>query len=160
MNKMAFKSKTGHKLAMLLVLLLGSYSGWVVLWARQGAALQTVVVGSDSCHHCGMVVSDLRHAVSVLDEDKDGHPTTRHFDDVGCFLAFAHKSKRTKWDGVVHDYSTGKPIRVSEAHFAKTDILTPMGSGWVVDRRDSSKEPFFSLRTAVDVKQHESTHSH
>jgi hypothetical protein len=131
MGKMAFRRNSGAKLIFFLVLLLGSYGGWVMLWAQQGSALQEVSVGRDACHHCGMVISDSRHAVSVLDRDKDGHAVTRHFDDVGCFKAFQMESGRETWEGVAHDFESGNAVSLSRVEFRKTRFSTPMGTGWV-----------------------------
>lgn len=119
------------RIVLGLFFIVGIYSAWVLAWSRQGAELASVRLGVDRCHHCGMIVSEMRYAISVLGKDEQGHPVTWHFDDPGCYEAFA-RAHPGKWTGVAHDARTGSEIPLDRARFVHTGDETPMGSGTVV----------------------------
>jgi hypothetical protein len=144
---MAFKRKTGRRAMGAFAAIAVAAVVWLVLWSRQGAALQEVAIGRDACSHCGMVVSDRRYATSVLGKDEHGHPLTKHYDDVGCFLRAMAKQGEARPAGVAYDHGTGEPIPLEKARFVKGEFDTPMGSGWVVS--GSADAPYASFTQAL-----------
>jgi hypothetical protein len=138
MSKMAFKKNVPLKAAAILCTVVFAYGIWITVWARSGAQLEAARPGISSCHHCGMIVSDLKQSVSVLDQDRQGNTVTRHFDDVGCFLSFAVEKNTTNFSGVAHDYVTGQTLDVNEARFFLSRQATPMGSGWLATANKST----------------------
>jgi hypothetical protein len=78
-----------------------------------------------------MIVSDIRYSVSVLDHDEQGHRITRHFDDPGCFQAFAKAHPAASWSGVAHDFRQGRELPLDQVTFIQSHDATPMGSGVV-----------------------------
>lgn len=85
----------------------------------------------DTCHECGMTVSDLRHAAAVV-VLKDGLVEQFVFDDTGEMLAFPDPAGATQVRRYAHDFGTGTWIDASAAYFVKTaDVHTPMATGVV-----------------------------
>lgn len=131
MSAPKFRKPIGRQVAFALLVLFGVAAVWVAVWSGRGNSLETVRLGMDRCFHCGMIVSDLRFAVSALDRDEQGHTVTRHFDDPGCFQEFAKQYPNRQWVGVAHDFRDSREIPLSQTQFQKSELDTPMGSGMV-----------------------------
>lgn len=129
MSETKLKRGSFAKILLLAGVMVAAYAFWIAAWSRHGEQVRPVRVGIDSCHHCGMIVSDPRFAISVLDRDEQGHVQTRHFDDPGCFRAYAKKTGGTEWIGVAHDYRTGRELALKDAKLVDSGVETPMGSG-------------------------------
>lgn len=133
MGNYVFQKGSLKILFSVLLMIFVSYVVWVAIWAKQGSDLQVVQVGLDTCSECGMMISDIRTSVSILDQDSFNHTVTRHFDDIACFQKYA--ASKTRWEGIAHDYETGKPLPLGEVDFVKSDNETPMGSGLIALRK-------------------------
>jgi hypothetical protein len=125
------RGKVARKLTLAVMVLLVAYAVWIALWARQGEGLAAVRLGIDRCHHCGMIVSDIRYSVSILDRDEEGHAVSRHFDDPGCYQEFAREHPGRSFAGIAHDYRSGQAMPIESARFERRAVETPMGSGVV-----------------------------
>ncbi len=97
-----------------------------------------LMIGSDVCEECGMVVSDARYAAATLIED--GH--THKFDDLAEMFIFQAKHPEDvvrAW--FVHDYEAETWIRGETAFFVMSEAIhSPMGYGVVA----------FETRVAAD----------
>jgi nitrous oxide reductase accessory protein NosL len=83
----------------------------------------------DTCHECGMTVSDVRHAAAVM-VLKYGLVEQFVFDDTGEMLAFADPAGATQIRRYAHDFGTGAWIDAAAAYFVKApDVHTPMATG-------------------------------
>jgi copper chaperone NosL len=88
-------------------------------------------VGQDTCHECGMIISDARHAAAIL-ATRDGLEETYLFDDTGEMLDFQPPAGAAVDRRFVHDFATGQWIDAAAARFVKSPALrTPMGTGVV-----------------------------
>lgn len=107
----------------------------------------TLKLGRETCHRCGMIISEERHAAALV--DKKGNALL--FDDTGEMVMTAQK------DGVgdhriwAHDFADGKTwIDGTRAFYVLSDkIMTPMGTGVVA----------FAAREKADIlaKEHATT---
>jgi hypothetical protein len=151
--------RTQAKLKILggLFFLVSAYVGWTLFWNRQGNELQKVQLGKDTCVQCGMIVSDVRFSVSILVKNNIENLTTLHFDDVGCFLKYAHAHQLQPLTGVVHDYETSHEFNLQNALFVKSGVATPMGSGWTVIENRNSALKAFSLGAALQEESKNQT---
>ena len=98
-----------------------------------------LMVGSDVCEECGMVVSDARYAAATLVES--GH--THKFDDLAEMFLFQGKHPEDvvrAW--FVHDYEAETWIRGETAFYVMSEAIhSPMGYGVVA----------FETRAAADT---------
>jgi len=131
MSRAVFRKGVGTKILIGALVFFCFSAIWVAMWSRQNTTLEQVRLGIDRCDHCGMIVSDIRYSVSVLDKDAQGHSVTRHFDDVGCFQTFANERSDQHWVGVAHDFETSQEISLDDTQFKDIGAATPMGSGIV-----------------------------
>src|SRR4029453_2804631 len=111
----------------------------VVMLLAAGCAAQAdgppeIVLDRDACSHCGMLISDARHAAALRAADgADG--STRVFDDIGCLrnAAGTAAAELRVW---VHDASDGSWIDGGDATFVVSpEIRTPMAGGVLAFRR-------------------------
>ena len=88
-----------------------------------------LMMGSDVCEECGMVVSDARYAAATLIES--GH--THKFDDLAeMFIFQAKHSEDVVRAWFVHDYNTETWLRGETAFYVmSSEIHSPMGYGVV-----------------------------
>lgn len=86
-------------------------------------------LGKDTCHRCGMMISEERHAAALVDKKGDA----QLFDDTGEMLMTAQEegvNDRHVW---VHDFDSGSTwIDGTKAFYvASKNVMTPMGTGVV-----------------------------
>lgn len=91
---------------------------------------QTVHIGSDTCAHCSMVISDDRFAAQL----QTSRGRTYTFDSIECLASFARanpavmNSARGAWVSLLD--APGSWIAVEDAAFLRSEELrTPMGGG-------------------------------
>lgn len=87
----------------------------------------SISVGSDSCAHCQMIISDIRFAAAW--RDTNGKPA--RFDDIGCMVAMYQEMPPTEGAGFwVHSYLDEALLAAEDATFVVSDdITTPMAYG-------------------------------
>jgi len=90
-----------------------------------------IAYGRDECVHCGMIVSEERHA-AALRAVIDGQVRDIAFDDIGDMLAWEREQtpavevKRR----FVHDFETRQWLDAASAYYVISETIhTPMGSG-------------------------------
>jgi nitrous oxide reductase accessory protein NosL len=92
-------------------------------------------LNQDTCHACGMTVSDERHAAAVVFRH-DGVEESFVFDDTGELLDFQPPANATDVTRFVHDFASGQWINAADARFDKSrEHHTPMGTGVVAYRK-------------------------
>ena len=94
----------------------------------EGLGPPEIRLGQDTCHECGMAITDERYAAAVV-VDQDGVVERFLFDDAGEMLSFAAPAgKPARW--YVRDAATRQWVEAGAATFVKAEKLeTPMGSG-------------------------------
>ena len=94
-----------------------------------------IVLDRDACSHCGMLISEARHAAALRSTDG----STRVFDDIGCLRnAVGGATDARVW---VHDASDGSWIDGGGAAFVVSPaIRTPMAGGVLAFRRAADAE--------------------
>ena len=115
-------------LGLILLLLAGC--------AAQADGPPEIVLDRDACSHCGMLISEARHAAALRATDG----TVRVFDDIGCLrnAAGGATSGLRVW---VHDASNESWIDGAEATFVvSTNIRTPMAGGTLAFRNAADAE--------------------
>lgn len=99
-----------------------------------------LMMGSDVCEECGMVVSDARYAAATLIES--GH--THKFDDMAEMFIFQAKHPEDvvrAW--FVHDYEAETWMRGETAFYVMSrEIHSPMGYGVVAFETREAAERF------------------
>ena len=87
----------------------------------------SISVGSDSCAHCQMIISDIRFAAAW--RDTNGKPA--RFDDIGCMVDMYREMPPGDGAGFwVHSYLDEALLTASAATFAVSEsITTPMAYG-------------------------------
>ena len=131
---------------------------WLVIFTLIGAACSTgngdprppeLMIGSDVCEECGMVVSDARYAAATLIES--GH--THKFDDLAEMFIFQAKHPEDvvrAW--FVHDYETETWMRGETAFYVMSaEIHSPMGYGVVAFETQEAAEAFATGWKAVQI---------
>jgi copper chaperone NosL len=83
--------------------------------------------GVDPCDRCVMIVSEERFAAAYVTPAGD----VRRFDDLGCLTAFLVERPEEVAEVWVHDHETRAWVRGRQAWFARTESITPMGTGIV-----------------------------
>lgn len=88
----------------------------------------SIAVGSDTCDHCNMVISDARFAATW--REANGKPA--RFDDIGCMVSMYHEMMPANgtqfW---VHSYLDETRLTANEATFVvSSEIVTPMSYGF------------------------------
>lgn len=88
-----------------------------------------LMLGSDTCEECGMLVSDAKYAAATLTEDGHSHK----FDDLAEMFVFQAKhADETVQAWFVHDYDTEIWIRGEQAFYVQSpQIQSPMNYGVV-----------------------------
>jgi copper chaperone NosL len=115
-------------LPAIAVLLAATLSG---CGSNPGAAPPEIRVNQDTCHECGMIISDARHAAAIM-AARDGMEEQYLFDDTGEMFEFQLPPGATGARRYVHDFTTGQWIDADTAHFVEApDLRTPMGTGIV-----------------------------
>lgn len=85
----------------------------------------------DTCHECGMTVSDVRHAAAIVFL-RDGMVEHFVFDDTGEMLESPTPPGVAEVRRYVHDFQTGQWIDAATAHFIRaSELHTPMATGIV-----------------------------
>ena len=107
-----------------------------------------LMLGSDVCEECGMLVSDAKYAAATVVEN--GH--THKFDDLAEMFIFQAKHPEDivkVW--FVHDYNTETWLRGETAYYVKsTQIHSPMNYGVVAfETREAAEK--FSAEVGGDV---------
>jgi copper chaperone NosL len=95
-----------------------------------------IVLDRDACSHCGMLISEARHAAAFRAPDG----ATRVFDDIGCLrdAAGGATAGLRVW---VHDTSDESWLDAGEATFVVSpDIRTPMAGGVAAFRHAADAE--------------------
>lgn len=88
-------------------------------------------LNQDTCHECGMTVSDPRHAAAVV-VLRDGMEESYVFDDTGEMLDFTPPGNCTEVRRYAHDFLTGKWFDAATLRFVRDRSLhTPMDTGVV-----------------------------
>src|SRR5262245_2220232 len=99
--------------------------------AAQADGPPEIVLDRSACSHCGMLISDARHAAALRGADG----STRVFDDIGCL----RNAAGTAASGVrvwVHDASDESWIDGADAIFiVSSEVRTPMEGGVLAFRR-------------------------
>jgi copper chaperone NosL len=111
---------------------------WLAAFAAAGCAAQAdgppeIVLDRDACSHCGMLISEARHAAALRAEDG----SVRVFDDLGCLRSAAGTAAAHMrvW---VHDAADGTWMESGEATFVVSPaIRTPMAGGVLAFRRSA-----------------------
>ena len=103
--------------------------------AAQADGPPEIVLDRDACSHCGMLISDARHAAALRTADG----AVRVFDDIGCLRNAAGEAAAARlW---VHDAADGTWMEAGEATFVVSpDIRTPMAGGVLAFRRAADAE--------------------
>jgi nitrous oxide reductase accessory protein NosL len=88
-------------------------------------------LNQDTCHECGMTVSDARHAAAVV-VLRDGVEETYVFDDTGEMIDFTPPDHCTEVRRYAHDFPTGRWFDAAALRFVRDRGLhTPMDTGVV-----------------------------
>lgn len=88
-------------------------------------------LNQDTCHECGMTLSDARHAAAVV-VLRDGIEESYVFDDTGEMLDFTPPDHCTAVRRYAHDFPTGKWVDAAALRFVcDHDLHTPMDTGVV-----------------------------
>ncbi|MBI4041500.1 MAG: hypothetical protein HY390_06515 [Deltaproteobacteria bacterium] len=154
MGKVVLKNKkVPYILAGAGFLFLLIYILWIYVWAWKGAQFKLPRLGMDSCMQCGMIVNDLRFSVAVQSADRYGNIQTIFFDDIGCFFNHAVKHSSSEWKGMVWDFETKEQVDILKAFYVRTQIQTPMGSGWIVRKNQTSDSHGVSFQNALTLFQ-------
>jgi len=87
----------------------------------------SIALGSDSCDHCNMIISDARFAAAW--RDARGKPA--RFDDIGCMVSMYHAEMPANGTNFwVHSYLDESLLTTNEATFVVSEkIVTPMSYG-------------------------------
>ena len=96
----------------------------IVACGARSATPPVIVVDRTACHHCGMLISDRRHAAAVRTADGD-----RLFDDIGCLI---NSLKGRVPDGAslwFNDATTGEWITGTPTFVTSKAFRTPMAGG-------------------------------
>lgn len=113
------------------ILLLGGLAGCA--GARAGAdGPPEIVYGEDTCHQCGMIISDERFAAGLVIEIEPGVSEHRVFDDIGELLLYEqeHAGELTITHRFVHDFESREWIDGATAYYVRSETLqSPMGHG-------------------------------
>ena len=99
--------------------------------AAQADGPPEIVLDRSACSHCGMLISEARHAAALRAADG----STRVFDDIGCLRTAAGPAAAgvRVW---VHDGSDDSWIDGSDAIFVvSSEVRTPMEGGVLAFRR-------------------------
>jgi copper chaperone NosL len=114
---------------MWLVVIAGCGSG-----ALEPAALDTA---NESCHHCRMIVSDLRLAAQIVARGEE----PQFFDDLGCLREYLRSAQLpASAVAFVADHRTGEWVRAVDAVYARSrTVATPMASGLLAWRDAASR---------------------
>jgi nitrous oxide reductase accessory protein NosL len=83
------------------------------------------------CEHCGMVLSDRRHAAQVRYPTQDGRSRVAFFDDIGCALVWLEDKPWRDQSGIeirVNDWRNGDWIDARRATYLPGQV-TPMQYG-------------------------------
>ncbi|HWP40838.1 MAG TPA: nitrous oxide reductase accessory protein NosL [Tepidisphaeraceae bacterium] len=96
--------------------------------------------GSDECVHCGMILSEERHAAAMRVTDADGTVRDLLFDDIGDMIAYQRAHPELKViRRYVHDYQTLQWLDALQAYYLLSEQFhTPMGSGIVAFGEESA----------------------
>jgi copper chaperone NosL len=103
--------------------------------AAQADGPPEIVLDRDACSHCGMLISDARHAAALRTADG----AVRVFDDIGCLRNAAGDAAGARlW---VHDAADGSWMDAGEATFVVSpEVRTPMAGGVLAFRRAADAE--------------------
>ena len=104
--------------------------------AAQADGPPEIALDRDACSHCGMLISEARHAAAFRAADG----TMRVFDDIGCLrdAAGGNNAAERIW---VHDSVDASWIDAGEATFVVSpDIRTPMAGGVLAFRHAADAE--------------------
>ena len=116
---------------MRLPLLIGLAAVLVLgCWRSETQGPPPVRYGQDECIHCGMIITDERHA-AALRAVVDGQTRDLLFDDIGDMIDYERDNPSVKSVvRYVHDFQTRQWIDVAQAKFVRDEkVHTPMGSG-------------------------------
>jgi copper chaperone NosL len=95
-----------------------------------------IVYGEDVCERCSMIINEARYAAAYVTEDGQAHL----FDDIGGMVAHDAAVAGDVAVFWVHDFETEEWLRAEEAHYVKSDLMTPMGFGVIAfDGRDRAE---------------------
>lgn len=88
--------------------------------------------GQAECAHCGMIVSEERHAAAIV-ASMDGEQIDLIFDDLGCMIGYEADTKLpADARRYVHDFETRRWLSSDEARFLRDpEVHTPMGSSLI-----------------------------
>ena len=104
--------------------------------------------GRDTCHRCGMIISDDRYAAALVAADG----TSEVYDDVGEMLQSVSETGLNGRRAWVHDWSSRQWIDATAAIFIRTaPELTPMGTGYIAFERPQDAAAFASEPGAVPL---------
>jgi copper chaperone NosL len=87
--------------------------------------------GQDECAHCGMIVTDERHAAAITTVAGDGTSDYLAFDDIGDLIDYEREHPELKVHRrYVHDLKSKSWVEASAATIVHSpELHTPMGSG-------------------------------
>lgn len=85
--------------------------------------------GRDLCNECHMIIGERTFAAAFVDPEGN----VFKFDDIGCLIHYQmHQPLTGRGPLWVHDYESGKWLKVNEASFVSSQkIITPMGYGLI-----------------------------
>ena len=118
---------------------------WAVLLSACGAQAgdphpPELMLGSDTCEECGMLISEAKFAAATFTED--GH--THKFDDLAEMFVFQAKHPEDvvkAW--FVHDYNTGAWLRGETAFYVRSgEVRSPMNYGTAAFEIRAAAEAF------------------
>ncbi len=119
--------------------------------APEGAP--AIVIDRTACAHCGMLVSEVRHAAASRIA---GEPA-RVFDDIGCLLDDVRSTNRRPSDLWFHDAESGEWIVGPAAFIHDAAARTPMSGGLLAyasletARREAARRGGALIPTTADL---------
>jgi copper chaperone NosL len=84
-----------------------------------------IVYGEDVCERCSMIINEARYAAAYVTGDGQAHL----FDDIGGMVAYNAAAADDVLVFWVHDFETEEWLKAEDAHYVKSDLMTPMGFG-------------------------------
>ncbi|GAB4580560.1 MAG: hypothetical protein Fur0022_33020 [Anaerolineales bacterium] len=108
-----------------------------------------LMLGSDVCEACGMVVSEARYAAATI--IKSGH--THKFDDLAeMFIFQANHPEDVVRAWFVHDYASEAWIRGETAFYVMSaEIRSPMGYGVVAFETREAAETYAADLSEAEI---------
>jgi len=106
----------------------------VALLAACAPSVPAITLDLDACAFCRMIISDARHAAAAIDA---GGRTVR-FDSIECLAGWVAAEEAPPREVWVTDAAADTLIPVAAAAFRRDPAGSPMGGGWVAERRDAA----------------------